>query len=125
MDGPDYIRGPWKLIRETRNPLYREAAEAHDAEDDLTHYVNIMQECCYSAGPDGDSDFVADVVVSATDVGIAQARLIAASPELLEACEDALRFLAVDCKGVSLPIKVRRVAGLLSDAVLRARGVIE
>jgi hypothetical protein len=50
-------------------------------------YRRAAQQCFYVCGPADDSDFVADVITDVQEAGLANARLIAAAPDLLEACE--------------------------------------
>ncbi len=79
--------GPWKLIDEARNPLYTKHADPH-AVDSTDAYAGTMHHVWYIAGSAHDSDFVADVITDIRPEGEANARLIAAAPELLEACKE-------------------------------------
>ena len=73
-----HTKGKWKLER-GRNRYYENPDEYH----------TLHQTCFYICGPQHDSHFVADVIVEKSVEGKANARLIAAAPELLEACKNS------------------------------------
>ena len=79
--------GPWALIDEPRNHHYR---AAHPGD-----YEVLGQHCWYIAGRHGNSDFVADVITTnlPPEEGDANAKLLAAAPDLLDACEEMLAIL--------------------------------
>jgi hypothetical protein len=77
------------------------------------------------AGPDDyRSIYVADCAplggpVDGTPVQIANARLIAAAPELYEALEDALKFILGDISGVSQRAAIIKAG---TEALVKADG---
>lgn len=74
--------GPW-TIYPGRNLHY---VNAHPED-----YGHVAQRCYYISGPAHSSDFVADVIVTALNPkGEANAKVMLAAPELLEACMTAL-----------------------------------
>jgi hypothetical protein len=77
----------WKLIDEPRNEFYREKRPG-------VLFHQEMQRCWYVAGPEGDSDFVADIVTERGPRGDANAKLMAAAPVLLVALTDARDTIA-------------------------------
>lgn len=68
----EHTPGPW-TCRKVDNP------QGVDA------YRRAIQSAWYVCGPEHDSDFVADVFVKHDERAEANARLIAAAPDLLEA----------------------------------------
>lgn len=82
----EHTPGPYQL-HAGRNPHYG------DDKREGVDYEATMQRCFYVAGPDkrqGDSHFIADVIVSRTPEGEANAVLFAAAPDLLAACKAAI-----------------------------------
>ena len=95
--------GQWTL-HQNRNHLYAKGQAG-------VHYHRTMQACFYIAGPQHDSDFVADVVVTAGPAdGYANARLIAAAADLLEAAQSALGV----CEALELSGVAQRLPGFAS-----------
>jgi len=78
-----HTKGKWKLLR-GRNRYY-------EIPDD---YHTMMQSCFYICGPKHHNDFVADLIVSNSPEGKANACLIAAAPDLLAAC----KAMAGECR---------------------------
>lgn len=75
----EWTPGPWKLFKETRNPLYQKVPKYDEG---LANYSRAVQTCWYIAGPKHRSDFAADVITSSSNKGAANACLISASPDL-------------------------------------------
>jgi len=112
----NHTPGPWTTLP-PRNPLYL----AH-----ATDYDRVGQRWLYIGGNRGPSCFVADLVISRCDEGTANARLIAAAPDLLEACKAALKeVIAMNAKLCDLHGVAHSTAliGLmLEDAIDKAEG---
>ena len=77
----EHTPGPWKLCK-GRNAHYRDKIPGMD-------YEATMQQCFFLAA---DGDFVADIIVAVNNGGLANAALLAAAPELLEACKQVIGF---------------------------------
>ena len=89
---PGPMSGPWTL-HAGRNPHYG------DDKINGRDYEATLQRCYYIAGPDvrqGDSHFIADLIVERAEVGDANAALICAAPDLLAACKALLSHTRID-----------------------------
>ena len=83
MTQATHTPGPWTLQDRRGNSHYANAS--------VGSYERVMQHCFYISGPNSSGHFVADVIVSSSDEGTANAQLIAAAPDLLAVVEAFLR----------------------------------
>ena len=77
----EYTKGPWRT-EYSKSALFLTAVL-----NDRNCFANCMQEHRTLYGPEGSSEFIADIAVKCDDEGQSNLNLIAAAPDMYEALQ--------------------------------------
>jgi hypothetical protein len=126
MSDAKHTPGPWRLVDEARNGHYRDSEPGSYEQESQHCRVIETHDAATNFDLEGAPVFVADVVTSRSKEGDANARLIAAAPDLLEACKVAL--FAIDpqseygTKKSTLEEWASETCKVLKEAIVKAEG---